>query len=376
MRGVTMSLRRAALVVLVVATGLSAAPGQRAAQVAGVDLAAGLSNREFWRAIEDISEPDGFFDSDNLVSNEDTYQSVIPALASRAKPNGAYIGVGPDQNFAYLVALDPALAFILDVRRGNLHVHLMYKALIEMSADRADFLARLFSRIRPPGVGPRSSAEELFRAFNAAVGQRERYEANVRSIIDHLTKTRGFPLDAPDRDGIQYVYSNFVSAGPALTFVSSRSGNRYPTWESLQTATDGRGVNRGYLASEANFQKLKTLEQENRIVPVVGNFAGRRALRGIAGFLRSQGLTVRAFYTSNVEQYLFRDRLWGDFIDNARALPIDDTSLFIRSCFNSCSFTGQSRSVTLLDPMAGLLRDVEAGRIASYPDVLAHSGAW
>ena len=371
-----MTPRRTALAVLVCAIAFAVAPGQRAEQAPASNLSTSLSNRDYWRAIDEISEPDGFFDSDNLVSNEDTYQSVIPALMSRVKPGGAYLGVGPDQNFAYLVALDPEFAFILDVRRGNLHVHLMYKALIELSEDRADFLARLFSRARAPGIGVRSNADELFAAVNRIQPERRLYEANFRAIIDHLTKVRGFPLSASDREGIQYVYASFFEAGPQLTFVSSRPGNRYPTWQSLQVATDGQGVNRGYLATEANFRKLKALQTGNRVVPVVGNFAGRRALREIGAYLTARSLTVRAFYTSNVEQYLFRDRLWEAFTANVRTLPLDESSLFIRSCFNSCSSPAGSRSVTLLDPMLGLLREVDRGRISTYPDVLAHSGAW
>ena len=62
-----------------------------------------------------------------------------------------YLGVGPEQNFTYIVALRPKLAFIVDIRRGNMNEHLLYKAFIELSADRADFLSRLFARPRPAG---------------------------------------------------------------------------------------------------------------------------------------------------------------------------------------------------------------------------------
>ena len=62
------------------------------------------------------------------------------------KPSGVYLGVGPEQNFTYIAAIRPRIAFITDIRRGNLHLHLMYKALFELSANRADFVARLFNR--------------------------------------------------------------------------------------------------------------------------------------------------------------------------------------------------------------------------------------
>ena len=56
------------------------------------------------------------------------------------------MGVGPEQNFTYIVATKPSMAFIVDVRRGNLDLQLMYKALFELSADRAEFVSRLFSQ--------------------------------------------------------------------------------------------------------------------------------------------------------------------------------------------------------------------------------------
>jgi hypothetical protein len=222
-----------------------------------------------------FSEPDGYFDSDNLISNEDTYQYVIPELKRSIAPGGVYLGVGPDQNFSYIAAVRPRLAFITDVRRGNLHVHLMYKSLIELSADRAEFLSRLFSRPRPAGLGSQSSVDELFRAYRVAKPDRALYEQNLQAIVDRLTKTHGFRLEPGDAPGIASVYSNFFAAGPDLRFVSSRSGNRYPTLEDLQIADDGQGSQQGYLASESRFAVLRATE---RPTPShgVGNFADPR----------------------------------------------------------------------------------------------------
>ena len=113
-----------------------------------------LTDAEFWKIISDFSEPNGYFRSDNLLSNEIWYQYVIPELTRIAKPSRLYLGVGPEQNFAYIVALTPKMVFIVDVRRGNLHLHLMYKALFELSKDRAEFVSRLFSKKRRKAVTP------------------------------------------------------------------------------------------------------------------------------------------------------------------------------------------------------------------------------
>src|SRR5205085_10605629 len=139
------------------------------------------------------------------------------------------------------------------------------------------------------------------------------------------------------------------------------------------SATDARGVSRSFLANETAFRAVKTLEERNLIVPLVGNFAGPRAIREVGAYVRQHGATVTTFYTSNVEQYLFQDRLVDDFRADVATLPLDDTSTFIRSCFNNCSSPGGSRAVSLLDSMPRLLQDAAAGRIQSYWDVLNHS---
>src|SRR5690348_2661086 len=108
-----------------------------------------IPDDQFWKLSTDMSEPDGTFRSDNLLSNEIFFQYVIPDLLKTAKTERAYLGVGPEQNFTYIAALKPKIAIIVDIRRGNLDLHLMYKAIFELSKDRADFVAMLFSKKRP-----------------------------------------------------------------------------------------------------------------------------------------------------------------------------------------------------------------------------------
>src|ERR1022692_640855 len=89
---------------------LSGAPARRVA----ADLPAQLSDKEFWQLSKDLSEPPGYFRSENLVSNETMFQWVIPELTKTVAPGGVYLGVAPDQNFTYIVALRPKMAFIVD----------------------------------------------------------------------------------------------------------------------------------------------------------------------------------------------------------------------------------------------------------------------
>src|SRR6478736_1228821 len=168
-----------------------------------------LTDQEFWELTERVSEPNGDFQSDNFLSNERGYQVVIPDLVQTAKPGRVYLGVGPEQNFPYIVALKPAMAIIFEVRRGNLHEQLLYKALFEMSADRADFLSRLFSRKRPDGLTKSSTVNELM------------------DITELLTKTHGFALHDDDLPGIDYVYKTaFFAGGPNLTYNMAGRGAR------------------------------------------------------------------------------------------------------------------------------------------------------
>ena len=291
-----------------------------------------LTNEQFWALSTDLSEPGGTFRSDNLLSNERLLQYVIPSLARDIRPGTAYLGVGPEQNFTYIAALKPAIAFIVDIRRGNLQLHLLYKALFELSADRVDFVSKLFSRKRPAGLSPASSAEELFRAFVTTEPDPALFERNLAAVREHLTVARKLPLTADDLQAIEWVYGIFGSNGPLIQYSGYFGGSSsFPTYAELMTATDGTGAARSYLASADSFTFLKTLHTRNLIIPVVGDFAGPKALRAVGRYLKDKHATVGAFYLSNVEQYLGRENRWGLFCENVTFLPLDISSSFIRS---------------------------------------------
>jgi hypothetical protein len=290
--------------------------------------------------------------------------------------------VAPDQNFTYLLAADPKMAFIIDIRRGNLHTQLMYKALFELASDRADFVSRLFSKKRPAGLTAASSAQDIFRAFFDVKTDDELYKANLRAIADQLVKRHGFALSPDDLKGLEYVYWNFYWFGPAITYSSSqgngRNASNFPSYADLMTADDGQGRNRSYLVSDANFQFMKAFEEKNLVVPVVGDFAGPKALRAVGTYIRDHGAVVSAFYTSNVEQYLFTpNNTWRSFYENAATLPVDESSTFIRSVAVRFGYAGTMLGPdgrgSALDPIAALVKDFQAGKITSYGDVNARS---
>jgi hypothetical protein len=204
---------------LIIAFLILAAPVASSSAIAQ-GIPAQLTDQQFWKVSTDSSEPDGEFRSDNLLSNETYFQYVIPDLLKTAQTGRIYMGVGPEQNFTYIVALKPKMAFIVDIRRGNLDLHLMYKALFEMSNDRADFVSRLFSRKRPEGLPSQATAGEIFDAFNKVQASEDLYKENLKAINEHLTQKHGFALSEGDISGIAYVYRSFFQFGPSINYNS------------------------------------------------------------------------------------------------------------------------------------------------------------
>src|SRR5262245_43010817 len=87
-----------------------------------------LTDAAYWKIITDFSEPDTPTRFDEwLTGNENGYQHPIPQLTKSVTPGGIYLGVGPEQNFTYIAAIRPKIAFIIDIRREILLEHLMYK---------------------------------------------------------------------------------------------------------------------------------------------------------------------------------------------------------------------------------------------------------
>jgi hypothetical protein len=285
-----------------------------------------------------------------------------------------------------------------------------------------EFLSRLFSRKAPAELNADSTVDELFRAFAAMPLDPEYHQKNLQAVKDLLWKQHKFGLTTEDETSLEHVYDAIANAGTALGYSVSdpNLANRvittrifdvatgtsdvavlsagdlqtaiqlfhfplnpadpqggtaprvnvsaFPTYTDLMTATDGSGVNRSYLASEGNYKSVRGMQQKNLIVPVVGDFAGPKAIQAVGKYLGDHNATVSVFYLSNVEQYLTPTATLKRFYENVATLPLNSSSSFIRSAQATGVQPGivQSYSSPIRDVMDAVIED----RALTFNDIL------
>jgi YD repeat-containing protein len=362
--------RRAAGVVLSLLFTATAAPA----------TAQRTSDTSFAGMVARLSEQGGYFDSDNIVTNEASYLHVASQLAKVGVHGGVYIGVGPDQNFSYIALIHPAVAFMLDIRRDNMLEHLMYKSLFAMSRNRLEFLLHLLGKPVPSDVDAWSNRPiaDILAYVNSVHVDSQAVQSTRRASNERILKF-GVPLTPRDRETIDRYRAAFVQEGLETRFSSLGRNNRfdYPSFGRLIMETDREGRRRSYLADEKAFQYVRTMQLSDKIIPVVGNVAGEKAVRAIGTYALEHGLKVSAFYLSNVEQYLIgRDGGFDEYAKNVKTLPHDTTSVIIRSYFGRGMPhplyvpSAGNVSVSMVETMSSFLRAYAAGELTSYSAVV------
>ena len=300
---------------------------------APVDEAAEQARRlqHFVQVVDGLSEPDAEFFSDNLVSNETSFLHVADDLPRVAPRGAAYVGVGPEQSFSYIALLEPSVAYVVDIRRDNLRLHLLYKAAFELGRSRADFLALLLGRPAPTGADPGGDVAAVLARATAAPPTEESFTAAHAALAERITSW-GLRLDRADRSRLQAIHRRFFADQLDLRFaLEVANGRTYPTLAEMLSATDRAGRARGFLASDTAYATVARLQREHRVVPVVGDFAGERALPGLARVMKERGTPVGTFYVSNVEQYLLEPAVWSRWRRNVAALPRAEGAIFVRA---------------------------------------------
>ena len=328
-----MHARSAALVALL---ALPLGAPLAAQPAAAPRTAPAAQHRELARLVASLSEPGGYFDTDNLISNEKGYLHVLGALDRAGVRGGAYVGVGPDQNFSYIARVRPAVAYVVDIRRDNLLQHLLFKALFARARNRAEYLALLLGRPVPADVarwGDRS-IDAIVAWADATPATPESQRAALAAVRAEVERY-GVPLAVADLATIDRFHGEFITKGLDLQFTSAGRPPRpyYPTLRQLVQERDLEGRQASYLAREADFQFLKELQRRDLVIPVVGNLAGEHALAAIGRDVKARGERVSTFYVSNVEDYLLRDGSFATYARTVAALPRDAKSVMIRSWF-------------------------------------------
>ena len=313
-----------------------------------------------------MSQEGGSFRSHNFTSNETAYWTVVDKMRQLGTTGGAYVGVGPEQNFTYLAKVRPRVAFLVDIRRQAIIQHLMYKAIFYLSPTRARFRSLLLSRpiAKEKPFKPNAPIDELLAYFSSASADEKAYAANLASIKKIIETEFQFPLSAADRQRLDYVYQNFRTDGLEISYRLDNFRNGYfPTLKEILAGTDLHGKQGGFLASKDDFEFMRGMHRKNLLIPVVGDFAGPKALAAVGDFLRKYGLTVTGFYTSNFEQYLFQNAVFPAFAANVKKLPIDEKSL------PHPARLPVHRAAVILQRIAVFIKDFDAGVYQSYSDM-------
>jgi hypothetical protein len=356
---------------------------QETSASAADNLPTRLSDADYSKLISDLSEPtagETYPGGDNFTTNEPEYQYVIPELMKVTPPGGVYFGVAPEQNFTYIAALRPKIAFIIDIRRQNMMEHLLYKALFEEASNRANFLSLLFDRKRPNGLTAESTVQELFSAYANVPSDRALHDANLKMIKERLTQRHGFQLEDDLIAKLEHVAQGFFQYGPRISF-SNRGGGvngPFPSYAELLTQNDGRGTNRSFLASEASFHVVKDLEEKNLIVPVVGDFTDEKTMRATGAYVRSHGATVSTIYASTVEYILMMPPRrgapptfpWKKYYENLAMLPTTPSTMLIRDAVLQNGLGAPLQDAMVVQSVADLVSAYRAGKISGLTDLM------
>lgn len=324
--------------------------------------------------VRNLSEPGGYFDTDNLISNETSYTQVVDRLTPTG---GAYVGVGPEQNFTYIGRLRPSWAFVVDIRRENMLQHLLFNAIFQKAETPYQYLCWMFSRPLRYVAAPEGEAEieAVVSAFERGIPDRGLFEDNLKELVRHIEGPLRMELDSEDLTAIRSIYESFFLGQLEIRFNShGRPPMPYhPTYRRLVLARNSNGRPSHFLASFDDYTYVRELATRGRLIPVVGDLAGPHALKAIGHFLEERDESISAFYVSNVEFYLMRAGRFSSYVDNVRALPLHDDSLFIRAYFDyglshPARIRGH-RSTVLLQRVPRFLALYDAQAYRSYWDV-------
>lgn len=331
--------------------------------------------RPFSDLFESLSEPDRYYFSHNYLSNETSLLQIAPQLVQRSA-GGAYVGVGPEQNYTYIALTRPSIAFIVDIRRRNALLHLLYKAIFTSSVSRSQFMTLLLGRAyRAEGEpGAAADIDAVIQHAQSMPPDRALFVTSHASLVRQI-EGYGITLTPWDRRALFEAHTAFFDGQLELRFeLLMPTAPRYPTLRQQLAIADPFGARRGFLATESSFRFIKRMHEENRIIPVVGDFGGTKAMPGVAAYLRAESIPLGVLYASNVEEFLFEQRKWDAWKRNVSAFPTDESSVIVRTWMNHnprhpLQLPGH-RTTTLMQKVSDFNERVGSRRLRNYRELV------
>jgi len=310
-----------------------------------------------------------------LVSNELGHQNVILGLQQYTNCNGIYIGIGTEQNFSYIAVTRPSFAFIVDNRKENQNLHYLFKACFELASSRQEYLSILFSKPLKNDAGLKS-LRDLVHYFLKIEGDIYYFNRNWDLLCKKIQKYRT-NLSDNDLDQIYSMYRDFFEYNLFLRTrndLTSWQGWLYPTYRDFLLATDQNGRNWNFLNDDWQFQRLKTMQTNNLIIPIVGDLTGEQSLSTIAEFAKKRRKSITTIYISNAEQFIFEEKLFDQYMNNIKNLPKNSSSLLIRTVANKKGqlhpeFKKGQILTTVMQKAESFIQLYEEGRYNTYWDI-------
>ena len=208
--------------------------------------------------------------------------------------------------------------------------------------------------------------------FSLTPPDRKAFASNLAEIKKTIRENFKFPLSEGDSYSLDYVLDSFRGEGVYIAFrldsFRGRGGfGHFPSMREILEERDPDGKAGNFLADARYYAIVRNLQEQNRIIPVVGDFAGPKALRAIARYLREHSCRVSVFYISNVEQFLFQNDVFDAYVKNVKALPINSNSLLIRSIISRYqSRYRRPMMATLMQNLSEFLREYDQGKYTDY----------
>ncbi len=251
--------------------------------------------------------------------------------------------------------------------------------MFALAENRLEYLCLLLGRPAPANVAAwmDRDIDQLVAYIDGTEPDPDGVELSQAAVVS-TASSFGVPLSDVDLATIRHFHATFIREGLDLRFSSHGRRPRpyYPAYRRLLLERDLTGRQASYLADEEAFQFVKSLQERDLIIPVVGDLAGDHALVAIGQSIGERGERVSAFYTSNIEFYLMRAGTFDRFAHNVSLLPYVEKSVIIRSFFGRNFGYGHPQaipgyySVQLLQTIESLVADQSAGGYPTYLDLV------